>query len=267
MRLNVGRVAALYRYPVKGLSPERRQFLDILTSGRVAGDRVLAFRFGSTDAPDDAWTPKADTLCLMNTPGLAKLAVRFDEDHGRMSVVTDGRVLAEEGLDPAGRQRLAGVLAEFALGLKENPLAGHPERLPLRLMGDGVTPRYHDSEAGEVTLHSRESVQALAESLSHEVDEVRFRSNISVEGTQPWAELAWVGCQVRIGQVVFVATRVKGRCLATHANPTTGVRDLPILTTLTEAFAQEKPTFAVSMRPAGEGGRVSIGDDVEVLDS
>src|SRR3989338_2215123 len=261
------RVAALYRYPLKGFTPEPCEALSVLRSGQVAGDRVLGIRFADTEAPDDAWSRKTGMLALVNMPGLACLRVRFDVATLRLRIDLNDATLVDAPLDDQGLRRIADAVADYVLTLKENPLTDHPERLPLRLMGDGVTPRYHDSEAGEVTLHSRESVQALAESLSHAVDEVRFRSNISVEGTQPWAELAWVGCQVRIGQVVFVATRGKGRCLDTHANPTTGVRDLPILTTPTEAFAQEKPTFAVSMRPAGEGGRVSIGDDVEVLDS
>ncbi|MBI4498919.1 MAG: MOSC domain-containing protein [Chloroflexi bacterium] len=262
----MARVVALYRYPVKGLSPERQSSLDILPSGRVAGDRVLAFRFGNVEEPDAAWSPKASMLCLMNTPGLAGIAVRFDAHQGRVSVARAGRTLAEEALDDLGRRRLTELLAEVALGLPDNPLADHPERLPLRLVGDGATPRYHDSEAGEVTLHSRESIQALAGALHCEVDEVRFRSNIAVEGVDPWAELAWVGRRVRIGQVIFDVTRSKGRCLATHANPATGVRDLPILTTLTHAFDRAQPTFAVAMRPLGQGGRIAVGDEVEILD-
>jgi uncharacterized protein YcbX len=35
------RVAALYRYPVKGFTREACDALDILPGGRVAGDRVL----------------------------------------------------------------------------------------------------------------------------------------------------------------------------------------------------------------------------------
>jgi len=266
LTLSAARVAALYRYPVKGFSAERRSSLDVLPSGKVAGDRVLAFRFGGIEVLGDAWSPKATMLCLMNTPGLATLTLALDQDQGCVSVGSEGRTLAEEALDAAGRQRLAEKLAEFALSLPENPLVGHPERLPLQLVGDGVTPRYHDSEKGEVTLHSRESIQALAAALGGELDEVRFRSNIAVEGVKPWGELAWVGRRVRIGRCLYEVTRVKGRCLATHANPTTGVRDLPILTTLTHAFDQEQPTFAVSMRPLGEGGRIMVGDDVELLD-
>ena len=80
------------------------------------------------------------------------------------------------------------------LTLDENPLAGHPERLPLRVIGDGLTPRYHDAEAGQVTLHGRESLHALTAALAHTaVSERRFRSNIALEGLGAWEELRWVG--------------------------------------------------------------------------
>ena len=47
-------VAALYRYPVKGFTPEMPASLTITDGGRVAGDRVLGFRFADTPEADDA---------------------------------------------------------------------------------------------------------------------------------------------------------------------------------------------------------------------
>jgi uncharacterized protein len=62
--------------------------------------------------------------------------------------------------------------------------------------------------------------------------------------------------------VKFEAVRAKGRCLATHANPLTGQRDLPIMKTLLKAFPREKPTFAIAMTTA-RGGTIRVGDEVE----
>ena len=53
------RVVALYRHPIKGFTPESRESLTVLPSGRIAGDRVLGVRFADTAAADDAWSPKA----------------------------------------------------------------------------------------------------------------------------------------------------------------------------------------------------------------
>ena len=41
-------VVALYRYPVKGFTPEECGTLTVLDEGRIAGDRVLGIRFADT---------------------------------------------------------------------------------------------------------------------------------------------------------------------------------------------------------------------------
>jgi uncharacterized protein YcbX len=259
-------VAALYRYPVKGFTPEECETLQVLDEGRIAGDRVLGVRFADTEAADDTWSRKTGMLALINTPGLARLTTRFDETAARLRISLGTMVLVDEELNPAGRQRIGTVLADYVLKLDENPLAGHPERLPLRVIGDGVKPRYHDEEAGRVTLHGRGSLHALQTALSAEVSELRFRSNVAVDGLAAWEEQDWVGRKIRIGVVEFDVVKPKTRCLATHANPLTGERDLPILTTLTQKIRQENPTFAVAMLPSRHDGRIHIGDQVTLLD-
>ena len=259
-------VVALYRYPVKGFTPEECETLTVLDEGRIAGDRVLGVRFADTEAADDAWSRKTGMVALINTPGLARLHVRFDETAFRLQIRLGTIVLVDEVLNPEGRKRIGAVLADYVLKLDENPLTGHPERLPLRVIGDGHSPRYHDEEAGRVTLHGRGSLQTLQAALGNEVSELRFRSNIAVDGLGAWEEQSWVDRRIRIGAVEFDVVKPKTRCLATHANPKTGERDLPILTTLTHKIGQENPTFGVAMVPSGSGGRIRVGDQVTLLD-
>ena len=258
-------VVALYRYPVKGFTPQECRRLTVLDEGRIAGDRVLGIRFADTEASDDAWSRKTGMLALVNTPGLARLHVRFEEKSFRLHITLETAVMVDEVLNPDGRKRIAARLADYVLKLQENPLSGHPERLPLRVIGDGLAPRYHDDEAGRVTLHGRGSLQALAAALGTEVSEQRFRSNIAVDGLDAWEEQSWVGRQIRVGAVEFDVVKPKTRCLATHANPNTGQRDLPILTTLTHKIGQENPTFAVALRPTRAGGQIHVGDQVTLL--
>jgi uncharacterized protein YcbX len=256
----------LYRYPVKGFTPEARETLTVLDEGRIAGDRVLGIRFADTEAADAVWSKKTGMIALINTPGLARLRLTFDEKALRLHISLDGAVLVDDGLDNGGRKRIATAIADYVLSLDENPLLGQPQRLPLRVIGDGSAPRYHDDEAGRVTLHGRGSLQVLAAARgSAEVNELRFRSNIAVDGLAPWEEQSWVGRRVRVGAVEFEVTKPKLRCLATHANPDTGERDQPILTTLTGAIGQEKPTFAVAMMPTGAGGKINVGDPVTLV--
>ncbi len=254
-------VAALYRYPVKGFTPESRQSLDVTSEGRIAGDRVLGFRFADTPEQDDAWSQKTAMLVLMSTPGLARLRLSYDDAAGRLAITRDGELLVDDSLDSEGRRRISEAVAAFAVELAESPLAGHPERLPLRLIGDGLTPRFHDRPAGYVTLHGRASVTELAKALDTELSELRFRSNVAIDGLEPFEEQDWMGKTLRIGSTRFRVQMPIRRCLATHANPETGERDQPILTTLSRSFDQEQPTLAVALVPLG-AGEIRLGDEL-----
>lgn len=261
------RVVALYRYPVKGFTPEECETLTVLDEGRIAGDRVLGIRFANSGVPDDAWSKKYEFVALANTPGLARLHLRFDHQTLRLRIGLEGAVLVDEALDDNGRKQIATAVEDYVLKLEENPLSRHSERLPLRVVGDGFTPRFHDNEAGQVTVHGRGSLAAVAAAIGDPgLSERRFRSNVAVAGLEAWEEQSWVGRKVRIGQVNFEVVRPKVRCVATQANPKTGKCDLPILTTLVNAFAQEKPTFAVAMVTSGAGGEILLGDEVSLVD-
>ena len=92
-------VVALYRYPVKGFTPEACDVLTVLSEGRIAGDRVLAFRFADSGIPDAAWGRKQACVVLMNTPGLARLNLRFDHRALRLRISLEGTVLADDALE------------------------------------------------------------------------------------------------------------------------------------------------------------------------
>lgn len=257
------RVAALYRYPVKGLPPEKCETLSLAEGGRIAGDRVLGFRFANAAAAGDEWGIKHEFVALVNTPGLARLEPKFDQRNLRLRIASDSALIADGSLDEGGRKRMAAAIERYVLELPENPLSSHPERRPLRLVGDGITPRYQDDRAGLVTLHSRESLAALASCLnSPDLSELRFRSNVAIEGAEPWAEQRWIGRTIRIGGLEFGVAHPKTRCLATHANPSTGERDLRVMEALLAAYPAERPTFAVALTTRHGAGMIRMGDEV-----
>ncbi len=261
------RVVALYRYPVKGFTPEACDSLTVLDEGRVAGDRVLGFRFANSSAAPDVWSTKHEFVALVNTPGLARLHLRFDHKTLKLCITIDGEMLVNDALDAIGRRKIAAAIENYLIGLDDNVLAAHPERLPLQLVGDGIAPRYQDNAAGQITLHGRASLAAVGAAVGDDcLSERRFRSNIVIDGIDAWEEQSWVGRAIQIGRVKFDVVIPKTRCLATQANPDSGQRDLPILKTLTHAFNQEKPTFAVGMLTRGPGGEIFVGDEVSLVD-
>lgn len=256
------KVTALYRYPVKGFTPEPVEHITVLPGGRVAGDRVLNFRFADAPVADTSWCRKYHGVVLANTPGLARLNVRFDERTQRLKILLENKILADDALDEAGRRRVVGAITGYALSLDENPLKGQPEHLPLRLVGDGTTPRYQDNEAGQVTLHSCESLASAGVAFGDaSLNGLRFRHNIVIDGVAAWEEQSWGGGKLRVGNVVFESLVPKVRCLATHANPLTGERDLQVMQMLVKEFAQKEPTFGIGMLSEA-GGEIRVGDTV-----
>jgi hypothetical protein len=260
------RVAALFRYPVKGFTREECDSLEVLPGGRIAGDRVLGLRFNDAPTTDDAWGTKLDFVALVHTPGLTPLDVRFDHETLRLRIRLADAVLLDDVLDDAGRRRFASVIEGYLLGLDESPIASRAAPFPLRVVGDGITPRYQDREPGYTTLHGRGTLAALASTVAEtpEITERRFRSNVAVDGLDAWDEQRWVGRRLRIGEVDYDVANPVTRCLATHANPFSGKRDLPIMKTLLRMFPSERPTFAVMMT-SDRGGRIRVGDRVEPI--
>jgi hypothetical protein len=90
--------------------------------GRIAGDRVLGVRFANASALGDAWGRKHEFVALVNTPGLARLHVMFDHKALRVRISLQGKVLADEGLEDTGRERIATAIQEYVLNLQENLL-------------------------------------------------------------------------------------------------------------------------------------------------
>jgi uncharacterized protein YcbX len=260
-------VRALFRYPVKGFTPESRDSLTVQGDGRVAGDRVLAFRFASATQPEsdgglDRW-PKSRGLALMDFPSLARLRLTFDAARRRLRIEVGGMPLVEAGLDDTGRGRLEDAVTSWLLDGPDAKRLEGEDVLPLRLVGDGITSRFQDRPRGYVSLHGTGSVEAVDAATAAPVDDRRFRSNVVVDGLAPWAELGWTG-RVEIGDVTFEVQNRIGRCAAVMANPDTGERDARLLRLLTTRFGQEEPTLGVLLLPTGLGGVIRVGDPVTV---
>jgi len=276
------RITALYRYPIKGFTPEQQDELTVQPDGRIAGDRVLAFRFADAAEPEqrdglDYW-PKSKGLALESFPSLAALRVAYDHATRRVRIAHDDSLLVDVLLDADGRAELTEIVTAFVLDSPEWKQLQRPGRLPLVLVGDGERSRFQDRARGFVTVHSEASVRALDDALPNKapglvMDDRRFRSNVVIDGVDAWDELSWTG-EVRIGDLRFTAEGPIVRCLATHANPDTGIRDARVLTTLTREIGLSEPSLGRLLLlqgvsgsvddASGTGGVIRVGDEVGV---
>jgi uncharacterized protein len=221
------RVAALHRYPVKGLSPEPLARADLERGSYFPGDRLFAIENGpsgfAAEAPQHQ--PKVKFLMLMRNEALARLTTRYDDGATTLMIEEAGREVARGDLS-TNEGRLA--VEAFFRRFMPKELRGPPKVLAAP---DGF--RFTDSRRGFVSLINLASVQALEALIGAPVDPLRFRGNLHVDGLAPWGEFDLVGkvLQAPSGVRLKVTKRIE-RCAATNVDPGTGVRDLDIPRTL-----------------------------------
>jgi len=216
------RISALYRYPVKGLSPERLAEAE-LTAGRYfPGDRVFAIENGPSgfDPAAPAHQPKIKFLMLMRNESLARLRTRYDDAAGELVIEEGGREVARGDLAlPQGRLAIEAFFRRFMPA----ELRGAP-----KVLAAPDAFRFTDSRRGFVSVINRASVAAIENLVGAAVDPLRFRGNVLVEGLDPWSEFDLVGRVIAAGQVRLRVTKRIERCVATSVDPATGLRDLQI---------------------------------------
>ncbi|GAA0495649.1 MOSC N-terminal beta barrel domain-containing protein [Streptomyces sp. NPDC046215] len=91
----------------------------------------------------------------------------------------------------------------------------------------------------------------------------RFRPNVVVDHTDPWAEDGWR--RVRIGEVTFRAVKPSGRCVVTTVDQRTAVRGKePLRTLAREHRIGKAAVFGQNLIPE-HTGILRVGDEVEIL--
>jgi uncharacterized protein YcbX len=219
-------IDAIYRYPVKGLSPERLAMAALAVGATLAGDRRYAIENGPSgfSAAAPAYLPKQRFLMLMKNERLARLETHFEDAACRLTVRKDGVEAASGNLDSAsGGAAIEAFLARFCA----DELRGPPKIL------EAPGHSFSDVAKKVVSIINLASVAALEDMVGRPVDPLRFRGNLYVRGWPEWGELDLVGRDVAIGGTARakIVKRIV-RCAATNVEPGAGIRDLNIPQTL-----------------------------------
>lgn len=224
-----GRISAIYRYPVKGLSPERLDRATLEPGGTMPWDRAFAIENGTADfdAAHPKHFPKIKFLMLMRHERLAALKTRFEDDDAILHIEQDGTemlrapLLTEEGRAEAER---------FFSAYMKDELRGSPRIVH----APGFT--HSDAPAPLISIINLASVRALEAEIGRPVDPLRFRGNIYVEGLEPWEDHDWVERDITLGGVGLNVVARTVRCAATNVDPQTAERDMEIPATLLRRF-------------------------------
>lgn len=226
------RLAALYRYPVKGFSPEEIAEAHLVEDAHFPGDRLMAIENGPSgfDPAAPEHLPKQKFLMLMRNEKLARLRSEFDDATRRLTIRQGGHVAASGIVDDeAGRAAIERFLERYM---------GEEMRGTARLLVAPASYRFMDSRIGFLSIINRASVEAIAKLANRaSLDPLRFRGNLLVDGLAPWAEFDLVGQRLRIGEAELEVTKRIERCAATDVDPTAGIRDLRMVPLLEQHLA------------------------------
>ncbi|HXL49771.1 MAG TPA: MOSC domain-containing protein [Xanthobacteraceae bacterium] len=247
------KIHAIYRYPVKGLSPEPLARATLAVAETLPGDRLYAIENGPSgfDPAAPRHQPKQRYLMLMRNERLARLRTRFDDASHTLAIETEGREAARGDLRTAeGRAAIERFFARFCA----DELRGPPKVLH--------APSFSFSDVARkvVSIINLSSVAAIEDVIGRAVHPLRFRGNVYVTGWPAWREFDLVGREIALGKRarLGIIKRIV-RCAATNVDPDTGIRDLAIPDTLMRRF--EHADCGIYGEVV-EGGEIAVGDEL-----
>ncbi len=249
------RIASLYRHPVKGFTPERLAAATLEAGACFPCDRLYAVEDGPTGFDPAAPThiSKMKFAVLARIPAVAKARTAYDEATGVFTARAEGQPdFADDLRGEAGRAGLEAWLTA---------LLADDIRGPLKVVEGPGAYRFMDSRSGYVSIVNLASVRDLGERLGMDLDPLRFRANLYVEGWPAWVENDWTGRTLAIGAATAEVLKPIVRCAATHVDPTTAERDVELVKALFDAYGHMFCGIYVNVT---QGGAVGEGDVVSL---
>jgi MOSC domain-containing protein len=228
----VGRVAELFRYPVKSMRAEQLDAVDISWQG-LAGDRRWAFIGDSNAYSGFPW------LTIRERPEMVLYRPRFVEPDRPDASQTLVRTPSGNEFDVA-EPALARELGPGVRVIKQS--RGVFDTMPLSLL-------------------STQTVSALGRLVGAELRPVRFRPNIVVDAdSDDFPEDSWVGRILRVGTLRMRVDQRDTRCVMVTIDPDTLQRNPEVLRAITLHRDAKLGVYGSTVEP----GRVAMGDPVEL---
>ena len=224
-----GTVLSLHRFPVKSMAGERLDALAVDRTG-VEGDRRFA-----------VWLKGGRKLTARVAPKM--LAWHASLNGGGPPVVT-----APDGHTFGWDHELEDAVTDY-LG-RDVALVQDPQGL-------------HDVQ-GTLLITVEASRRQLEEELGIPIDVRRFRTNVHVElDSSPFAESAWEGRRIRIGEAELAIDHACDRCAITIHDPDTLESSPDVLRVINAEHGSFFGFRAVPLNSA----HIATGDPVEVTEA
>jgi uncharacterized protein YcbX len=245
-------IASLFRYPVKGLTPEPLPHVALGVGETLPADRRYALENGPSgfDAAEPKWMSKAYFLMLMRDEWLAALRTHFDDASNVLTISQNGAIAAQGDLETAeGRAAIEGFFAtSYARAIKGPPKV---------LSGNGHS--FSDVARKVVSIINLGSLAAIENMVGLPVHPLRFRANLYVSGWPPWHEFDLLDRTIAIGDARLRVVKRIVRCAAVNVDPETAARDLNIPQALMRRLGHADCGVYAEVIA---GGTIGIGDAI-----
>ncbi len=245
-------ITDIYRYPVKGLSPEPLPRVALAHGRTLPADRRYAVENGPSgfDPADPKWMSKAYFLMLQRDEWLAGLQTRFDDANNVLTIRRNGSVATEGDLETAqGRT----AVEQFFASHFANQIKGPPKILK------GKDHSFSDVASKVVSIINLGTLQAIENVVGQPVAPLRFRANLYLRGWPAWHEFDLLGRTLAIGEARLKVVQRIRRCAAINVDPDTAARDLSIPHTLMQCFGHGDCGIYAEVTA---GGSIARGDAV-----
>jgi uncharacterized protein YcbX len=269
-------VQSIHVHPVKafrGVAPRTA----VVEPWGLAGDRRWALiDDGGKVVTQREWPrlaraaaePLAGGGVRLSAPGRAPLTVEVPEPSGAIPVdVFRSKVQAVPAAAAAHAWCSAYLGAAVRLVHMDDPAVRRPVDPEFALPGETVS--FADGFPLLVTtVASLDALNSLIAEGPHAHEGPlpmdRFRPNLVVAGTEPWAEDGWR--RISVGEVVFRIAKPSARCVVTTTDQETAARGRePLHTLARHRRIGGKVLFGLNLVPLAPG-TVGVGDPVRVLD-
>jgi len=251
----MAKIQSIYRYPIKGLSPEKLPRVEVSPGQTLPGDRLYAIENGPSgfDPAAPAYLSKTHLLMLMKNERLASLRTVFDQATHMLTIMTDGREAARGDLRTAkGRATIENFFADYCA----DELRGPPKIL------NAPGHSFSDVARKVVSIINLASVAAIESMVGAPVNPLRFRGNVYVEGWPAWSELDLVGRELTVGGARLKVVKRIVRCAATNVDPDTGLRDLNVPKAIMRNLGHGDCGIYAEVIEAGD---IAVGDQIEIV--
>jgi uncharacterized protein len=245
-------IAGIYRYPVKGLTPEPLPRAALRVGETLLADRRYAIENGPSgfDPTEPKWMPKPHFLMLMRDEWLVPLRCHFDDASHVLTIRRDGEIAARGDLETAeGRA----AIEQFFAGRFAGEIKGPPKIL--------TSPGHSFSDVARkvVSIVNLASLRAIENMVGQPVNPLRFRANLHVEGWPAWHEFDLLERTLAIGEARLRVVKRIRRCAAVNVDPDSGARNLAIPQALMRRLGHnECGVYAEVIAP----GSIAVGDTI-----